>query len=396
MHVVFEFAPMASAVICGLGAFTALFAALIAFGQTDIKKVLAYSTVSQLGYMFIACGAGEYWAGMFHVTTHAFFKALLFLGAGAVIHAMSHDQDMRNYGKLFKYLKVTGTTMLIGTAAIAGVPFLSGAFSKGAILTSAFGSTHADIPGLRIGQIAGWVGLVTAGLTAWYMTRLTMLTFFGEKERWRDIPESAHSHGEHEEDGDHHALDSHHEPKEVPASMSGPLVILAALSLVGGFFLNKDDAFKHWLYPNGLPVLHQDLAGAEKLPVETIAIAAGALGIVLGVLMYLKGLPTSEGFDLSKWGPLRLAASNQFGYDELVSGGGVDGSRELALGTWQGLERWVVDGAVRGTSWLAEASGKALSLLQTGYVRFYALIFVGGVVCILGYLAAVGTQGVVR
>jgi len=155
MNVVYQLSPVASAIVACVGAFTALFAALVAFGQTDIKKVLAYSTVSQLGFMFVACGAGAYWAGMFHVTTHAFFKALLFLGAGAVIHAMGHNQDMRNYGKLAKYLPITFVTMFIGYLAISGVYGLSGFYSKEAIIGSALANNHAAIQGYQLGQYAG-------------------------------------------------------------------------------------------------------------------------------------------------------------------------------------------------------------------------------------------------
>ncbi len=203
LHVIFELSPVASAVVCVVGAFTALFAALIAFGQTDIKKVLAYSTVSQLGFMFVACGAGAYWVGMFHVTTHAFFKALLFLGSGAVIHAMAHNQDMRNYGKLAKYLPITCWTMFIGFLAISGVAIpgvfgFAGYYSKEAIIGSALANTHANIEGVQLGQYAGWTALGVAALTAMYMTRMTWLTFFGNKERWRDIPvvERGHAHDE--------------------------------------------------------------------------------------------------------------------------------------------------------------------------------------------------------
>jgi NADH-quinone oxidoreductase subunit L len=203
LHILFELSPIASAIVAAIGAFTALFAALVAFGQTDIKKVLAYSTVSQLGFMFIACGAGAYWVGMFHVTTHAFFKALLFLGSGAVIHAMAHNQDMRNYGKLAKYLPITCWTMFVGYLAIAGVPFLSGFYSKEGILGAALAGDHAVWDGVRFGYYAGWVGLFVAALTAMYMTRMTWLTFFGSQERWRLIPANAHAHDVHHEDGHH-------------------------------------------------------------------------------------------------------------------------------------------------------------------------------------------------
>ena len=196
MNVVYQLSPVASAIVAAIGAFTALFAALIAFGQTDIKKVLAYSTVSQLGFMFVACGAGAYWAGMFHVTTHAFFKALLFLGSGAVIHAMSHNQDMRNYGKLYKYLPITCWTMFIGFLAIAGIPPLAGFWSKEAIIGSALANNHAAIEAYQVGQWAGWTALFVALLTAFYMTRMTWLTFFGKEERWRAIPAHAHAHGD--------------------------------------------------------------------------------------------------------------------------------------------------------------------------------------------------------
>jgi NADH-quinone oxidoreductase subunit L len=421
VHVIFEFAPLASAIVCGIGAFTAIFAALIAFGQTDIKKVLAFSTVSQLGYMFIACGAGEYWAGMFHVTTHAFFKALLFLGAGAVIHAMVHNQDMRNYGGLAKYLKVTMATMWIATLAIAGVPIFAGYYSKEAILRAAFGSTQVSGQGLEIGQVAGWIGLLTAGLTAWYMTRLMMLTFHGNKERWRDIVPVHEEVAHHEptaaltpvELGDdpygfyypaaleepheeHHELDADHTPREVPISMLGPLAVLAVLSAFGGFFLAKDDVFQKWLYPTGLPVLHQTLEPADRIPITAIAVCAAVFGIVMGIATYFKGLPAKEGWDMTKWSPFRRAAGNQFGFDQLVTVAGVQGGGDIALGMWRGVETWVVDGAVRGVAWTAGALGGVMGRLQSGYVRFYALVFVGGVICLLGYVAFAASQGVVQ
>jgi NADH-quinone oxidoreductase subunit L len=435
MHVVFELAPVASSIICVIGAFTAVFAAIIAFGQTDIKKVLAYSTVSQLGYMFIACGAGVYWAGMFHVATHAFFKALLFLGSGAVIYAMSHNQDMRNYGNLRKYLPWTFLTMAIGSLALAGIPPLAGYFSKESILHAAFGSTLVNTPDTQLGTVAGWIGLLTAALTAWYMTRLVFLTFLGEKERWRELPEVHDSH-EHEDDRlehsivsenliedpdqedslapiedphgfyfaspieepheEHHDLGPEHTPKEVPAAMLVPLVVLAVLSVLGGFLMAKGDVFEHWLYPNGLTVLHMDLAGADKVPVTPLAVGGAILGIILGAAVYWKGLPKTEGWDETKWSPLRRMAASQFGYDNVLSVTGVEGCRDIAQGTWDGLERWVVDGWVRGLAWSAEALGELFRKLQSGYVRFYAMIFVGGVVCLLGYVAIIASHGVNR
>ncbi|MBX3096253.1 MAG: NADH-quinone oxidoreductase subunit L, partial [Fimbriimonadaceae bacterium] len=250
MQEVFLTSPAAMGVVALVGAVTALLGALIAFGQTDIKKVLAYSTVSQLGYMFIACGVGAFYAGMFHVITHAFFKALLFLGSGAVIHAMAHNQDMRNYGRLMKYIPITAWTMIIGWAAIAGIPFVfSGFWSKEAILGSALGVEPMLAFGIPVNVIAGWTGLIVAGMTAWYMTRMMVLTFGTNEERWRLLPAHGHhddhhehGHGHHDDDHGHahadpenfflsveeieireslahehhHDLDEHHEPKEVP------------------------------------------------------------------------------------------------------------------------------------------------------------------------------------
>jgi NADH-quinone oxidoreductase subunit L len=384
MHLVFEFSPVASTVVCAIGAFTAIFAALIAFGQSDIKKVLAYSTVSQLGYMFIGCGVGAYWTGMFHVVTHAFFKALLFLGAGAVIHAMAHDQDMRNYGNLRKYLPITFATMVIGWLAISGVPFLSGAFSKEAIIGSALSSSQAG----QMGVVAGWIGLVVAALTALYMTRLMMLTFFNQEERWRALKSDPH-HGE-----DHHGLDGSHTPHEVPASMTIPLIVLAILSLVGGFFMNQNDAFEKWLYPSGLPVLGEVSHEAPNLMLY--ATGAAVIGLVLGVLFYLRGLPKDQGADESAWSPLRRAERDQFGYDQFVTMMGNQGGGDLASGISDLIDRPMIDGSVGGTAVASRYVGGVFRLLQTGLVRFYALMMLLGAVALIGYFFVAFQSGVAR
>ncbi len=419
LYVIFELSPVASAIIACVGAFTALFAALIAFGQTDIKKVLAYSTVSQLGFMFIACGAGAYWVGMFHVTTHAFFKALLFLGSGAVIHAMAHNQDMRNYGNLWKYLKITWITMTIGFFAIAGVPGLAGFFSKEAILGYAFANNHANINGVNFSYIVGWVGLGVAMLTAFYMTRMTLLTFGSGPERWKLIPAHAeghhdhhddhhghHEHHAHEDHGPdkhgffytdeemaamphehehHHDLDETHMPKEVPPSMWFPLVVLAVLSAGGGFLLYRNHTLEHWLYPPGSMSLQLE-AHPHGLPLELIwlSIIAAGLGILLGAIFYWKSLPAKEGWDESKWNPFRKAARDQFGYDSAMVAATVDGGRDLGVFMWKGADSKVVDGAVNGAGWLAGTLGKAFGFLQNGFVRQYALVMLIGVVALLG------------
>ena len=419
LHVIFALSPVASAVIVCVGAFTALFAALIAFGQTDIKKVLAYSTVSQLGFMFIACGAGAYWVGMFHVTTHAFFKALLFLGSGAVIYAMVHEQDMRNYGNLRKYLPITFITMMIGYLAIAGIPPLAGFWSKESILGYALANNHATAGGVNLSYIAGWVGLGVALLTAFYMTRMTLLTFFGKEERWRRITVECHSehHGDHEADhvhhehghedhgpdkhnffftseemaalphghDHHHALDGGHKPKEVPFSMWFPLAALAVLSLVGGYAMHSNHLLERWLYPPGTATLSLE-AHPHGLPLDLLylSLIAAIGGILVGLIFYWRGLPAKEGWDESKWNPFRRLAKDQFGYDGAMVSAAVSGGNDLGVAMWRGADANVVDGAVNGVGWTASWIGKAIGTLQNGFVRQYALIMLLGVVGILG------------
>lgn len=416
LHVLFELSPTASAIIAMVGAFTAFFAAAIAFGQTDIKKVLAYSTVSQLGFMFIGCGAGGYWSGMFHVTTHAFFKALLFLGSGAVIYAMAHNQDMRNYGNLRKYLPITFATMFIGFLAIAGVPGLSGFFSKEAILGYALANNHAKLGEINLGYTAGLLGLVVAAMTACYMGRMTWLTFFGP-ERWRAIPEAAH-HAEHHDDhghshahhahshedehgffmtdeelaalphehDHHHDLDASHTPKEVPVSMWFPLVALAVLSAGGGYLLHNNDLFETWLYPNGLTVLGELEKHPHHLPLLALSIGAASLGIVVALAMYWRGLPKSEGWDLSKWAPWRRAAANQFGYDETLVKASTLGGGEIAYAMWKYIDVGIIDRLVNGVGVGAQKFGGIFRAFQSGYVRSYALMMLFGTVGLIGYI----------
>lgn len=427
LHAVFLLSPTGMAIVALIGAFTALFAALIAFGQTDIKKVLAYSTVSQLGFMFVACGVGAFWAGMFHVVTHAFFKALLFLGSGAVIYAMAHEQDMRRYGNLIKYIKITAGTMIVGWLAIAGIPPLAGFWSKESILGGALGNSVASLGGTLYGPFTGWVLLGVAALTAAYMTRLTWLTFFGGEERWRtalaDAPhghrhepehadhstvgsdhEHAHEahddpHGffftdeemaaRHEEHEHHHALEPSHEPKEPPPSMTIPLVVLAALSLIGGWALAAQDSFKNWLYPSGLPFVNPEAVSGHPhgwvgQALLYLSIAAAVAGIGYGLWVYRKGLPESEG-DESKWHWFRRRAGNQFGYDDAVVECGVEGGGAFAVALWRKFDAGIIDGFVNGLAFLAGELGYGLRVLQTGIVRTYALWILIGAVAVLVY-----------
>lgn len=421
---VFAASASASCVIVMIGAFTAIWAALIAFGQTDIKKVLAYSTVSQLGFMFIACGAGAYSAGLFHVVTHAFFKALLFLGAGAVIYAMAHNQDMRAYGKLAKYLPVTFATMLVAYLAISGFPLLSGFFSKEAILTGAFTSGLAQNAGTNYGQISGGLGLFAAILTAIYMSRLMMLTFMGNKEQWREMPAvEGHGHGhganealaayvpsvklpnhdahnfyytEHEvarykalhRAGGHEELTPDHNPKEVPLFMWVPLVLLAVAAAVSGFLLNGK--IQDYL----APVLDTQVKfSADPTWLKPAGIGAALLGLAVGIGLYWKGLPDSEGFDLSKWNPVRKWAGMQFGYDRVMSDGVSEASRDVSI---LGV---LADRGIEAILSLLAIAASAIGLLcrkvQTGSVRIYASIMFIGVVILLGYFL-IQSQGVIH
>ena len=235
-HTLFDRSPYALGVVAIIGAATAIFAACIGLVQNDIKRVLAYSTISQLGYMFLACGVGAYEAGVFHLMTHAFFKALLFLAAGSVIHALSGEQDMRHMGGLRKHIPITFWTMTAGVVAIAGIPPLAGFFSKDEILFRAFTSPNP------LGKLLWFVGLVTAGMTSFYMFRLWFKTFFGP-EKFKLADSHDHGHTSHT-----------HAPHESPWIMLGPLVILAILSVIGGWvgipiaFGGSDEA-EHFLEP---------------------------------------------------------------------------------------------------------------------------------------------------
>ena len=404
MGPVFDHAPVVGAIVAGVGALTALVGAAIAFGQTDIKKVLAFSTVSQLGYMFVACGVGAYWVGIFHVATHAFFKALLFLGSGAVIHAMAHNKDMRNYGNLRKYIPITFATMAVGWAAIAGFPFFAGAVSKEEILLLSINSHGYNLWGLSIGQIAGWVGVAVAILTAAYMTRLLLLTFFSGEERWKTLaaekpvqhteiaaaPMPAEDeHGfflsdeelqlEHEHA---HGLTPDHTPREVHWKMWAPLVVLAVLSVVGGIGLFKVFSLRDWLGAGGETHAEGGISTGLML---AIAIGAFVIGSAWAWWRYSKRLPENEGFDESKWHPICKAASQQFGFDRLFS----DGSIKLGgiLGracTW--IDRWIIDGIVNGVGIVTRGLAGTGKWVQSGNLRSYALTMEFGFVVMIGYV----------
>lgn len=361
VHPVFEMAPDAMMWVAGAGAATAIFAATIALAQTDIKRVLAYSTVSQLGFMFLACGVGAFWVGMFHVATHAFFKALLFLGAGSVLIALHHQQDLRQMGGLMRYMPITGLTMIVGLLAISGVPPLSGYWSKDLILAHAH-----SVQFIQFNQVLFWVGVATAVLTALYMTRMLVLTFFGQP------------HWEAEHKGDHHS----HKPRERYATVLGVLILLAAGSVAFGWFFPSEHAFEEFLKPAAeAKILTKEQLGRleeSKSFVQSMAIGAAVLGIGAGLVIYRRGMPKSERELTGIWG----LAHKQWGYDGLMSFIGVRLGGAVAVFCRNVIEK-AIDSAVNGVGTLARLSGSNLRHTQTGYVRSYAMTMLIGAVILL-------------
>jgi NADH-quinone oxidoreductase subunit L len=365
MHFLFDRAPIALAVVAIVGAATALFAATIALVQTDIKRVLAYSTISQLGYMFLGCGVAAYSAAIFHLMTHAFFKALLFLAAGSVIHGLGGEQDLRKMGGLSKKLPITFATMTIGVIAIAGIPPLAGFFSKDAILYAAF--THGTL-----GKALWFVGLVTAALTAFYMFRLWYLTFTGESRN----------------------PDAH--PHESPRTMLGPLVILALLSFCGGWVAHGDGFYK-FLAP--VVGAHPDSAPGDHLEgyLSILAIAVAVLGWYIARLFYGQKSPRPAKLAAALPGPYNLLVHKYY-VDEIYTA--VIVKPLLAISAY--VLGWVVDKAILGgAAWLlggiATFSGALLQRWQSGNLRSYAAWLAAGAAALLLFLfapAIFGTYGI--
>jgi len=378
-NVLFALSPLGSATVAGVGAVTALFAATIALKQWDVKRVLAYSTISQLGYMFLGVGTGAYAAGIFHLVTHAFFKALLFLGSGSVIHAMHHAyhithahddaQDMRNMGGLQRYLPWTATLMWIATLAIAGIPPLSGFFSKDEILGAAFALGTAE----PVWLVYWAMGVAAALLTAFYMTRLMLYTFHGPNRTGER--ERAHLH-------------------EAPWVMTGPLVVLGALSLAGGV-LNLPELvggkpwLEHWLAPvtaladRMRPVV--ELSAAVEWTLVGGAVLVAALGIAGAVrllrpeaLVPARLAPPETGLGRVLW--------KKWYVDEIYDAAIVRPIHWLAREVlWKTIDARLVDGLlVNGSATAFRALGWLGSRLQTGEVGFYVALFVVGVLLVVG------------
>jgi len=355
--------PWSSDVIATVGALTALFAATIAVAQTDIKKVLAYSTVSQLGFMFLAIGSGAYVAAIFHMVTHAFFKALLFLGSGSVIHGMHHEQDMRKMGALRKVMPITGFTFIIGWLAIAGVPPFAGFWSKDEILLFAFANN----------RLLWFIGVVTALLTAYYMTRQVIMVFFGEA-RWNDHAEEHGAHGDHT-------------PHESPWTMVTPLVVLAGLSVVGGAmqlpFTKGTHFLEHWLEP----IVHHseaDIKGTwaydNKWLLLAFAIVIAVTGIAASIAVYSK----------KKMAPIEpQILADAWKYDAAISSF-VGGPGRKAFDGVALFDATVVDGAVVGVGREVRSLSGILRKGQTGLVRSYAVIIGFGAVAVLAWFLVRG------
>ncbi|MFI5234364.1 MAG: NADH-quinone oxidoreductase subunit L [Gemmatimonadales bacterium] len=381
-NILFALAPFSSAVLAGIGAVTALFAASIGLRQNDIKKVLAYSTISQLGYMFLAVGTGAYVAGIFHLATHAFFKALLFLGAGSVIHAMHHAyhathnhadaQDMRNMGGLAKHLPWTATLMGIATLAIAGVPPFAGFFSKDEILSAAF-ARGAEEPIFY----AFWLlGLLAALCTAVYMARLMAMTFFGENRT--GTKEQAHLH-------------------EAPWSMTGPLLVLGLLSILGGALnlpeiVGGTQALARWLAPVVGPAARyravEPVHGSTEYLLLSSAIVIAVIGLALGWRMARGSRIVVPEESEPERGIAKLLYDKYYVdelYDAIIISPLIWFSERIL---WKDLDQNVIDGAVVNGSWKASrAFGWLGSQLQTGQVGVYIVLFLAGALYVLHAVA---------
>lgn len=369
-------------VVAIVGACTALYAALIATSQNDIKKVLAYSTISQLGYMFLAVGSRAYVAAIFHMVTHAFFKALMFLGSGSVIHGMGDEQDMKRMGALRKYMPVTAATFLMGWLAIAGIPPFSGFWSKDEILLSALESFDGGL-----GVLLYAMGLLTAALTAYYMTRQIYLVFFG-KARYPEVVDNGHG-AEHGHDSHGHESHGQGLPHESPRTMTIPLIVLGGLAVAGGLINvplpGFSYALEHWLEPvfeAGTPVHLSGVSSSAKVLFSAIATAAGTLGILAGLGVWRRGP------DQPKFEPNILRRG--FGYDQILASLFGGPGRAAAEAAAFKIDAGLIDGAVNGVATTVRAGGGQLRRLQTGYVRNYALGIATGTVLLLAYVVGRG------
>lgn len=357
----YEMAPFARDVVCVVGALTAFVAATIGMTQFDIKRVIAYSTMSQLGYMFFALGVGAYGAAMFHLVTHAFFKALLFLGAGSVIHAMHHEQDMRHMGGIWKKLPITYAMMWIGSLALAGLPFFAGYYSKDMILESAF-AAHSTL-----GTFAFYVGLAAALMTAFYSWRLIIMSFHGKPH-------------------DHHHADHAHES---PISMLAPLFVLAAGALFSGYLLYPyfvgEARIEFW---NGAIRDTGIAEHAHHAPewVKLSPIAVGLVGIAIAYVVYMfqRGLAPKIA---ATAGPVNTLFSRKWFFDEIYHAAFVVPAQKIGHFLWQKGDGVVINGGgPDGVAASSQGFGKVLSRFQSGFVYHYALVMLVAVIGLFAYM----------
>jgi NADH-quinone oxidoreductase subunit L len=454
-NAIYQFAPTAMWIVAVIGAATAIFAATIAIAQNDIKKVLAYSTVSQLGFMFLAAGVGAFVVAIFHVMTHAFFKALLFLGSGSVIHGMHHEQDMRRMGNLKKYMPITFFTMAMGWLAICGIPIWAGFFSKDEILYRTFAADSYFPAGEFPGNKVLWVvATITAVLTAIYMTRMMIMTFWGT-ERFHDaLPDAAHAgdpahaeetafavgdahddemrHGvptlaghteEDDDDEHHHALPSDFKPHESPWVMTVPLIVLAFLSTVGGLVgipyamsslvgAGDVNAFEHTLEPVIAKKEAAHAVSAAEYGEAAHSTASSSKGAtahdthspevvakerwlaLLSTVLAFAGI--AIGFAMFLNTPLRRMPKilvQKWKLDELYNGYIVDPITTLSReGLWKGFDLGFIDGIVNGIGHFVLELGNVARRVQVGFVRSYAAFILLGAVVVIGYFIYYGLK----
>jgi NADH-quinone oxidoreductase subunit L len=382
-HVIFERAPTALMVVAVIGTLTALFAATIGIAQTDIKKVLAYSTVSQLGYMFMACGVGAFSAGIFHLMTHSFFKGLLFLGAGSVIHAVGGEQDMRKMGGLRSYIPWTFLTMGIATLAIAGIPPFAGFWSKDEILWKAYSSDH--------GSWVFWlIGVITAFITSFYMFRLLFMTFFGD---YHGALVDDHGHGTHVVGhGDH----GHGEPHESPMVMLVPLMILALLSTVGGL-VGLGNRFEHFLDPvfgsgAGAEAAGEAASRSTEFLLMGISVLIAFSGAILAWFLYISKpyLPQKIADGLNGF---YEAVLNKYYVDEFYRRVFIkpliDASTTIL---WQGVDRKIIDDSVNNAADGARHISDEVRHMQSGNLRSYAGWIAAGSAAVIAFMIWMGVR----
>ena len=360
--ILYALSPVAMEVVAIIGAITAVFAATIGLVQNDIKKVLAYSTISQLGYMFLAMGVGAFSAGIFHLMTHAFFKALLFLGSGAVIHAMHDEQDIRKMGGLKEYLPITFKTFLIGAIAIAGIPPFAGFFSKDEILWKTFSSEQGS-------WVLWLLGVFGAAMTAFYMFRLVTLTFEGKRR-----------------------FNHHLHPHEAPKTMTVPLMILAGLSIVGGFVgFPHWSGIEHWLDPvfssAQYKLMSGELSGGiMEYLLMAVSVGIAAAGIYAARWIYLQRIEIAASLQQRYPKVYRLLLNKYYVdevYDAVIVEPAVKSSEEIL---WKVVDVTIIDGMVNGSARVVGAIAQTLRKIQTGVAQFYAVVFIGGILFVITWL----------